>query len=122
MVWTEWDNGVNWDWTWGDVVPVVGAATGAMLIRMDIFDRLPYSEAKPWFRTVRDHIGEDDHPIQRTITDDLYFCRRVCDETDRRIVVDTGVLCGHIDKRTGEVFTLPDDCLPMKRHRAKGAA
>jgi hypothetical protein len=53
------------------------------------------------------------------MTDDLWFCKRAMEEADSKILVDTGILCGHIDNETGVVYTLPDDCLPMKRYNAK---
>lgn len=122
MVWREWGNGVSWDWTWGDVLTdVVGTGTGCMLIRMSLFDRID-GEKIPWFKTVRDYVEDGDNVYQRSMTDDLWFTKRAVDEVGAKIMLDTGILCGHMDNETGVVYTLPDDCLPMRRYRQKKEA
>lgn len=119
MVWKEWGNGLYWDFRLGDVLTdVVGVGTGCMLIRLSLFERL--SNDKPWFKTVNEIVeNPDGSPVQQIITDDLYFCKRAVEEANARILVDTGILCGHINVETGQVYTLPEDSLPMRRYRKK---
>ncbi len=122
FIWQEWENGVDYDWTFGDVVDCkCGTATGAMLIRMDLFDELPYSDENPWFKTAytETQIGADIH--KNELSDDLYFCRRIKTETNKRIIVDTHLMCGHFDASTGIHYGLMNDCLPVKRRRERDA-
>ncbi len=119
LVWRgEWGNGISWNWTLNDVLTdVVGVGTGCMLIRMSVFDKLDPSI--PYFKTSIEHNENPDGSFTRKeMTDDIWFCKRVIEEAKSRIMVDTGILCGHIDNATGVVYTLPDDCLPIRRHDA----
>lgn len=116
FIWQELLNGVDYDWTFGDVVECqAGTATGAMLIRMDIFDELPYSDDNPWFKFAytETQIGADVH--KNEISDDLWFCRRIKTETNKRIIVDTALNCAHFDASTGIAYTMAMDSLPVKR-------
>lgn len=61
------------------LVPVVGAGTGGMLIRSEVFRELP----EPWFV----HTTEQ--------SEDLYFCDRVV-EAGIPIFVDLGARLGHL--------------------------
>ena len=121
LIWTEWDNGVSWDWTVGDLLNCVGVPTGCMLIRMSLFDRLD-GEDIPWFKTHCDVVErKDGPPVSKLITDDLWFCKRAVEEANAKIMLDTALQCGHIDNETGVVYTLPHDCLPWRRWREKQA-
>jgi len=123
LLWKEWGNGVHWDWTFGDVLTdCLGVGTGCMLIRLSLFERLP-SDVRPWFQSVhRIDTSNMDRPVEIHTSDDLYFCRRATEEAAAKILVDTGILCGHINGETGAVYTLQDDSLPMKRYRAQEAS
>jgi hypothetical protein len=115
LVWTEWDNGVYWDFTLGDVIrDCVAAATGAMLIRMSLFEKLEEGD-KGWFCTDRGQIDGPSHSYQYCMSDDIYFCKRAVEEASAKILVDTKCYCRHIDWRTGKQWELLDDSLPVKR-------
>lgn len=122
LLWREWGKGVSWDFVLGDVLKtgVLGVPMGCTLIRVSMFDRLPNTEVNPWFRTVRRAIDDGDgQPVMEGGTEDLWLCQRIEKELHGKILMDTGVLCEHIDNATGLRYTLPEDCLP--RRRAKEA-
>jgi len=117
MLWKEWGSGNYWDWTLGDVLDdLCGIATGCMLIRLSLFDRLEQTPEKPWFKTLIES-GEtpDGSPMTHCMTDDIYFCKRAIEEAHAKILVDTNCYCRHIDNNTGKVWGLPDDCIPVNR-------
>jgi hypothetical protein len=120
LLWRKWGEGMDWDWTWGDkITDAIGVGAGCLLLRMSLFENLD-GDSKPWFKTNIEHNENTDGTFTRhEMTDDLWFCKRAMEEADSKILVDTGILCGHIDNETGVVYTLPDDCLPMKRYNAK---
>lgn len=114
MMFKDWLCGVSWDWTAGDAVEVAGTGTGAMLIRMEVFDDLPTTD-KPWFEASKVFTRTEEGVGHAMTGEDLYFCKRVGDETKWKIVVDTAIQCGHIDKDSGVIHSLDPDCLPMRR-------
>jgi SAM-dependent methyltransferase len=122
MLWREWGNGVSWDFTLGEVLTerVVGVPMGCTLIRVSVFERLLSTLENPWFKTVSGTIDDGSGPVPEGGTEDLWFCQRLDGELHGKILMDTGILCDHIDHSTGLRHTLPDDCLP--RQRAKEAA
>ncbi len=122
IIYRHWGEGPCWDWTIGDVLEnVVGVPMGCTLLRLSLFDRLPNTPEKPWFKT---HDLSDGNPlddstegldVRGTVTEDLWFCKRAVEEAGCKILVDTRVICGHINTATGEIFNLPEDCPPVKR-------
>jgi predicted SAM-dependent methyltransferase len=121
LLWREWGNGVSWDFTLGEVLKdrVVGVPMGCTLLRVSMFEKLANDASNPWWRTVRNTIDDGDGPVPQGGTEDLWFCQRLEKELHGKILMDTGVLCEHIDNSTGLRYTLPEDCLP--RRRAKEA-
>jgi hypothetical protein len=122
MLWTNWDGGVSFDWTVGDVLDnVVGIPMGCCLIRMSVFDRLSHDKEKPWFKTIRDNMHvSPERTVPRECTEDIYFCKRLVEEIGGKIRVDTNCMCGHICHTTGREYHLGTDSLPMKRARQNG--
>jgi predicted SAM-dependent methyltransferase len=118
LLWREWGNGVSWDFTLGEVLldRVVGVPMGCTLIRVSAFERLPFTPENPWFKTIKGTAEDEGTRAPEYGTEDLWFCLRLENELHSKILMDTGVLCDHIDHTTGIRFTLPDHCLP--RHRA----
>ena len=100
--------GIDYDWTVGELLEPMGVPAGCMLLRMSLFKNLPYTEETPWFKT-----------IENLCTEDLYFCKRLHEETKSRILLDTGIQCGHIDWETGTMYCLPSDALPWRRWKEK---
>lgn len=117
LLWREWGNGVSWDFAVGDVLMdrVVGVPMGCTLIRTSVFERLPTSQDNPWFKTIHEPAHTKDGDVPQFATEDLFFCQRLEKELGGKILMDTGILCEHIDHASGIRFTLPSDSLPRKR-------
>jgi SAM-dependent methyltransferase len=118
LLWREWGNGVSWDFTLGEVLldRVVGVPMGCTLIRVSLFERMSHSEENPWFNTRKGPmVLKTGKKVQGSGTEDLWLCHRLEDELHGKILMDTSVLCEHIDHRTGMRHSLPNDCLPRRR-------
>jgi hypothetical protein len=104
--------GVTWDWKVGDILKdIVGVGMGCALIRMSVFDKL----SEPWFKWTREYVSnEAGGKVSHTEGEDLYFCRKLKEETGTSIFVDTSIQCIHIDNSTGEMFRLPKDSYPCR--------
>ena len=112
MFWKDWSGGVCFDWAVTEVQEkVVGIPMGCALIRMTVFDRLSHDEEKPWFKTT----NESTPTHVKRETEDMWFLHRAQEECQAKILIDTTILCGHIDPKTGLVYTLPRDSLPVRR-------
>jgi len=102
---------VSYDWTVGDVLTsreneVTGFGMGCCLIRCSLLQRI---EA-PWFQTRIQVEGGGE-------TEDLYFLKLAA-AAGAGLMIDTSLLCWHIDPDTGVASNLPYDSLPIKRWRA----
>lgn len=117
LIWTDWGKGPHWDFTLGDVIKegVVAVATGCMLLRLSLFDRLPTGPDDPWFCTAKGGDDRGEVKYQWAVSDDIFFCRRAVEEAGCKIIVDTNVYCRHIDWKTGRIYQLADDSLPVRR-------
>lgn len=109
-------NGVHWDWTLGDVLidGITGCGFGCCLVRVSAFERMPNTEEQPWFRTTY----EQTPGSTKRETEDMYAMCRARKELGSKILIDTNILCKHQDKVSGLCYSLPPDCLPMKRYEA----
>ena len=124
LLWRDWNVGVSFDWTLGDVIKegVVGIPMGCTLLRLSLFDKMPNTPEYPWFQTVNKPVFCGGQWGRMMMTEDLWFTRRYTEEVDRehkKIMVDTSVWCEHICHVTGRRYTLGEDSLPMKRLREK---
>lgn len=118
LLWREWGNGVSWDFTLGEVLmeKVVGVPMGCTVIRVSLFERLSHSEENPWFKTtVGPKVLADGAKVPESGTEDLWLCQRLEKELHGKILMDTGVVCEHINNNSGMRYGLPDDCLPKRR-------
>ena len=124
LLWHEWNNGVYYDWTAGDVLyeGIQGVPMGCCLLRLDLFAKLPNTKETPWFCTVDEPVKLGPLWQRCKMTEDLWFCKRYLEELQGKILVDTGILCHHICHHTGHRYRLADDSLPMKRAKAKAEA
>jgi GT2 family glycosyltransferase len=113
------DHGIGpyWRWRKGDVFECRAIATGIMMIRLDIFDRLP----EPWFVDVHGveqakQLGllgtSGTMPLSTEWTDDMFFCKRVRD-AGYRMLAHGGVICDHWGQ-DGKPYRLATDSYPMK--------
>jgi len=119
LLWREWGNGVSWDFTLGEVLTerVVGVPMGCTMIRVSAFERLPVCAENPWFKTIQGTVDDGSGVAPEFGTEDLWFCQRLENELHGKILMDTGILCEHIDHETGCRISLPENCLPRNRAR-----
>lgn len=116
--------GPFWDWAVGDLLTtkshgITGTHMGLTLIRTSLFQRMldagVVNDNVPFFKTVK----ETWQNKSRSGTEDLYFYQ-LANKVGCQIVVDTSVLAGHIDKKTGVTWGLPLDSPPAKRAKWLG--
>lgn len=116
--------GAFWDWAIGDLLTteqhgISGTHMGLTLIRTRLFQRMleagVVNDDVPFFKTVKDEKVMVNGCLQtRSGTEDLFFYK-LAKEVDVKIMVDTSVLAGHIDKNTGITWGLPPDSPPVQR-------
>lgn len=105
LVFKEWGTGPFLDWHKDEVFQVAGIATGCLLVKAEVFERLP----EPWFKTVSEPSPEPG--VNRlTMTDDMFFCQKL-EEAGYRVLAHGGVLCEHHDLVSGKVYTVPQRIL-----------
>jgi SAM-dependent methyltransferase len=103
--------GSYWDWKAGEFFEVTGLGMDCTLIRTDLFRQLP----EPWFKTIRADDFADGVNKADEWTEDLYFLKRVSEETESRIFCDASIICEHEDVFSGKSWTLPSGTLPLRR-------
>lgn len=85
------------------------------MIRTSLFDRMEWDDDNPLFLSMNRQSLSETGGIRNTQgTEDLYFCKRAVEEADAQILVDTSVLCGHIDHATGKVYGIPAITKPVE--------
>ena len=106
-------NGVGsyWKWKIGEFFSVTGLGMDCTLIRTDVFKEL----SKPWFKTINEDDYEEGVSSAESWTEDLWFCKRVLEETDYTVFADASVMCEHWDFASNRKFVLPHDSYPMQR-------
>lgn len=103
--------GSYWKWKVGEFFEVTGLGMDATLIRCSVFEELE----KPWFKTVNIDDYEEGVSNAEAWTEDLWFCKRVIEETDYKVYADASVMCEHWDAPSRKKFVLPPDSYPMQR-------
>lgn len=108
----EYGCGISWDWKVGDIInDAVGIGCGMMLIRLSVFEKL----SKPWFKTEEHYVARGDGTeIMEKSTEDLYFCKKVIEETGKHIMVDASLIGKHIDNFTGCLYELDKNTPPFR--------
>lgn len=114
-----------WDWAIGDILTteahgISSVHMGLTLIRTRLFERMlrvsgVCNDDEPLFKTVecqRERVNGSLRSHQGT--EDIWFCQHAA-KVQAKILVDTSVLAGHIDKRTGITYGLHPDSPPVKR-------
>lgn len=130
LIYRDNGEGAYWDWAVGDILTtkqhgIRGVHMGLTLIRVSLFDRLIEAglvhgdgtdqEDEPFFCTQNYRIQEQGKgPATFKGTEDIYFCDKVR-KIDGQILVDTSVLAGHHDHKTGISFGLPWETSPIQR-------
>lgn len=126
LIYGEHGQGSIWDWAVGDILTTEshGVKTvhmGLTLIRVSAFQKLldaglvhgdgtdqddcPFFKTTDETRTVDAKSGAG---LTKAGTEDVFFCD-LLSRIGGKILVDTSVLAGHEDKRTGVVYGLPMD-------------
>jgi SAM-dependent methyltransferase len=121
LVYQEWGQGPAWGWKYGDLVPVLFTGMGASLIRVSDFDQLDadeYQDRSPWdgsAMTVREYFNTGSAALVGTNgqdktawTEDAFFFHKLEDK-GMKAMVDTSMVCGHWDRKTGTLFYPPMD-------------
>ena len=126
LLWRDWNAGVDFDWTMGDVIKerIVGIPMGCCLLRLSLFDNMPHSAENPWFQTIDKPVFCGGKWGRMMMTEDLWFTKRYTDEIDKdhkKIMVDTTIFLPHICHTTGKIYDLEEDSLPKRRKKAKDA-
>lgn len=106
--------GSYWDWKIGEFFEVDGIGMDCTLIRTEVFNHL----SEPWFKTIYEDQYLEGIPMVESWTEDLYFCKKVIEETDYRIFADSMVMADHWHcwgENDWQVFRLRSDSPPMQR-------
>lgn len=102
-------SGSYWDWKVGEFFEVTGMGMDCTLIRTNVFQKL----SKPWFKTIENDGFLDGINHSDSWTEDIYFLKRVVEETEYKVYCDGGIICDHYDGN--RAFNLPPTSLPMRR-------
>lgn len=109
LVFKELGQGSYWDWKIGEFFEVCGLGMDCTLIRTEVLKKL----SKPWFKTVREDNFADGINHADEWTEDLYFLKKVHEETEYKIFCDGSIICDHYDGNTA--YKLPADSLPTRQ-------
>lgn len=109
LVFQQFGGGSYWDWKVGDYFECVGLGMDATLIRLDVCREME----GPWFKTIDVDGFEDAKNSTEQWTEDLYFCKRVLDETEYKIYAEGSILCDHWEHSTNRFYNLPPDSRPI---------
>jgi len=117
LVYMEQGAGPYWDWAVGDLLfDVHGVHSGLTLVRTSLYRRMIDREPdRDVYLTTGKQYVKDGRLCTASGTEDLFFCRRAVDDYGAKILVDTSVLAGHVDNRTGQIFALLHDSPPIRR-------
>ncbi len=102
--------GCYWDWKIGEFFEVTGLGMDCTLIRVEMLQQM----AKPWFYTKDEDQYLDAINHIEQWTEDLWFLRKVTEETDYKIFADGMVICRHWNPYERKFYTLPPDSKPMQ--------
>ena len=106
-------------WRAGEYFWVDGIGMDMTVIRVEMLKEIE----EPWCKTIGDSGYLDGESSEERWTEDLYFCKKVMEETDYTIFCDSMVMCEHWQYRGGyewQTFTLRADSYPMQRKEIKG--
>lgn len=119
LIYTDFGRGPFWNWTIGDILTtekhgICALHMGLTLIRLSTFDRIPHTTEDPWFKSPHSAKQVDGYLKTERGSEDIYFCKKGQDH-GLKILVDTSVLAGHEDKRSGIIYGLPPNSPPVER-------
>ena len=103
--------GAYWDWKIGEFFEVSGLGLDCNLIRVEMLEGM----TRPWFKTIDGDQFLDGINSCESWTEDLYFYKKMADETKYKLYCDGTVICEHWDIYNEKVYTLPMDSLPRRQ-------
>lgn len=103
--------GAYWDWKIGEYFDCTGIGMDCTLIRVAMLSGI----SAPRFKTVDSNQYLDGINNAESWTEDLYFCKKVLEETDYKVMVDTSVICEHFDIYSGKSYNVPKGSLPYRQ-------
>lgn len=103
--------GAYWDWKIGEFFEVSGLGLDCNLIRVEMLSEM----TRPWFKTIDGDQFLDGINSCESWTEDLYFYKKMADETKYKLYCDGTVICEHWDIYNERVYTLPMDSLPRRQ-------
>lgn len=101
MAYRKLAKGPCYDFKYGEQFEVEGIATGALLVKVPLFNQLE----KPWFKTISESGQDKGLVYERHTTDDLYFCNKAVAK-GFKIMAHGGMLCDHIDAENHKIYDL----------------
>jgi len=115
LVFKENGCGSFWDWKVGEYFEVTGLGMDCTMIRVKLLEELEGE----WFKTIDDDnfLDGENHALQWT--EDLYFCKRVYEETNWKIYADGSLICRHVDVYTGRTYTVPNNSKLLLRRKTE---
>ncbi len=95
-IFKTWNGGRYWDWKKNTVEEIWACGAACMAINLDYVRKMkkPY-----WVDESLDYKG-----AYSTFSEDLNFCRKVQDEAGGKVYLDSHIVCGHFDLKTGETY------------------
>lgn len=116
LVFRENGSGSYWDWKIGEYFEVTGLGMDATLIRVELLQEMDKNGSTgQWFKTIDSDQFLDGKNAAEMWTEDLYFLKRVKDETKFKIYCDASIIARHVDVSTGKIYTLPAYSLPTRQ-------
>ena len=103
--------GSYWDWKVGEFFPCTGLGMDCTLVRVSLLKEIK----QDWFKTVDNDNFLDGINSAESWTEDLWFLKRVREETKWKIMCDGSVICDHWDVYGDRCYKLPADSLPMRQ-------
>lgn len=110
-IWRGIQQGPYLQWKHGEFFPIDLAGCDALLVKTDVFRKLP----EPWFSC--NWTWEPDTIPGSLTTEDFYFYTKA-KGAGYEVWADTCVQCGHEDRESGVTFYLTDD-MPQARQDVK---
>jgi SAM-dependent methyltransferase len=111
LVFKENGRGSYWNWKVGEFFEVTGLGMDCTLVKTELLKEME----PPWFKTVDEDKFMDGINQAQQWTEDLWFLKRVVEETPFKVFCDGSLLCEHEDVYSGKTYTLPSNSLPCRQ-------
>lgn len=95
-IFKTWDGGRYWDWKEKTTEQIWACGAACMAINLEYVRQMK----KPYWIDEAVHYNG----VYSNFSEDLNFCRKIQEETAGKVYLDTNIICGHIDIKTGETY------------------